>query len=74
MLVVSNSDTPGMIGRVGTIMGEAGVNVDDMDVGTNADGEAALMVLSTSARVSDEVIAMLLAVDGVYDANAIELD
>jgi D-3-phosphoglycerate dehydrogenase len=74
MLVVRNSDTPGMIGRVGTIMGEAGVNVDDMDVGTNADGEAALMVLSTSARVSDEVIAMLLAVDGVYDANAIELD
>lgn len=74
MLVVRNSDTPGMIGRVGTIIGEAGVNVDDMDVGTNADGEAALMVLSTSSPASGAVIKALLAVDGVYDARAIELD
>jgi D-3-phosphoglycerate dehydrogenase len=74
MVVVRNSDTPGMIGRVGTIMGDAGVNVDDMDVGTNADGEAALMVLSTSTHVSDEVIQQLLAVDGIYDAKAIDLD
>lgn len=74
MLVVRNSDTPGMIGRVGTIIGEAGVNVDDMDVGTNADGEAALMVLSTSSPASGAVIEALLAVDGVYDARAIELD
>lgn len=74
MVVVRNSDTPGMIGRVGTIMGDAGVNVDDMDVGTNADGEAALMVLSTSTHVSDEVIQQLLAVDGIFDAKAIDLD
>ncbi len=47
MLVVRNSDTPGMIGRVGTLIGEAGVNIADMDVGTNDEGEAALMVLST---------------------------
>jgi D-3-phosphoglycerate dehydrogenase len=74
MLVVRNSDTPGMIGRIGTIIGEAGVNVDDMDVGTNAEGEAALMVLSTSAPVTRDVVDALLAVDGVYDAQAIELD
>jgi D-3-phosphoglycerate dehydrogenase len=74
MLVVRNSDTPGMIGRIGTIIGEAGVNVDDMDVGTNAEGEAALMVLSTSAPVTRDVVEALLAVDGVYDAQAIELD
>ena len=33
MLVVRNNDTPGMIGRVGTILGDGGVNIDEMDLG-----------------------------------------
>ena len=74
MLVVRNSDTPGMIGRVGTLIGEAGINIADMDVGTNDEGEAALMVLSTYAPVPDDAVERLRAVDGILDAKAIELD
>jgi D-3-phosphoglycerate dehydrogenase len=74
MLVVRNSDTPGMIGRVGTLIGEAGINIADMDVGTNDEGEAALMVLSTYAPVPAETVERLRAVDGILDAKAIELD
>jgi D-3-phosphoglycerate dehydrogenase / 2-oxoglutarate reductase len=74
MLVVRNTDTPGMIGRVGTILGEAGVNIADMDVGVNAEGEAALMVLSSYSPVPDEVVDQLLNTDGVIDAKTIELD
>jgi D-3-phosphoglycerate dehydrogenase len=74
MLVVRNADTPGMIGRVGTLIGEAGVNIADMDVGTNDEGEAALMVLSTDAPVPDEAVERLRVVDGILDAKAIELD
>jgi D-3-phosphoglycerate dehydrogenase len=74
MLVVRNTDTPGMIGRVGSILGEAGVNIADMDVGVNAEGEAALMVLSSYSTVPAEVVQQLLEVDGVIDAKAIELD
>jgi D-3-phosphoglycerate dehydrogenase len=74
MLVVRNTDTPGMIGRVGTILGEAGVNIADMDVGVNAEGEAALMVLSSYSSVPDDVVDQLLNVDGVIDAKVIELD
>ena len=33
MLVVRNDDRPGMIGIVGTVLGDAGVNIADMDVG-----------------------------------------
>ena len=33
MLVVHNDDMPGMIGSVGTMLGDAGVNISDMDVG-----------------------------------------
>jgi D-3-phosphoglycerate dehydrogenase len=74
MLVVRNTDTPGMIGTVGSILGAAGVNIADMDVGVNAEGEAALMALSTYSAVPAEVVEQLRAVNGVLDANAIELD
>jgi D-3-phosphoglycerate dehydrogenase len=74
MLVVRNDDTPGMIGRVGMILGDADVNIADMDVGTNAEGASALMVITTSSEVPDEVVERVRAIDGVLDAKAIELD
>ncbi|HEU5301058.1 MAG TPA: phosphoglycerate dehydrogenase [Acidimicrobiia bacterium] len=74
MLVVRNSDTPGMIGTVGTVLGECGVNIADMDVGTNIEGEAALMVLATYGPVPSDAVERLLGNDGILDAKAIELD
>ena len=44
MLVVHNDDSPGMIGRVATMLGDARHQHLDMDVGQSPSGEAALMV------------------------------
>jgi len=55
MLVVRNDDSPGVIGFVGTVLGEAGVNIADMDVGQSPHGEAALMVLALSTEVPETV-------------------
>ena len=74
MLVVRNDDRPGIIGTVGTILGDAEVNIDDMVVGKSPSGEAALMVLSTSTPVPPDVVDALRAERGVVDAKAIELD
>jgi D-3-phosphoglycerate dehydrogenase len=74
MLVVRNADVPGMIGKVGTILGDARVNVSDMDVGKTAEGQAALMAISTTTPVASEVIEAVRAEEGVVDARAIELD
>ncbi len=74
MLVVHNDDRPGMIGTVGTVLGEAGVNISDMDVGRGPAGEAALMVLSTDSPVSPEVVDELGACPGILLAKAIDLD
>lgn len=73
MLVVRNQDTPGMIGRVGTILGEGGVNIDEFDLGKGPAGDKPLMVLSTSTPVPPEVVVQLHAEPGVVDAKAIEL-
>jgi D-3-phosphoglycerate dehydrogenase len=74
MLVVRNQDTPGMIGAVGTILGDGGVNIDEFDLGKGPAGDKPLMVLSTSTPVPPEVVTQLRQTDGVVDARAIELD
>jgi D-3-phosphoglycerate dehydrogenase len=74
MVVVRNEDVPGMIGTVGTILGGAGLNIEDMRVGKSSTGEAALMVLTTSTPAPPDVIEQLRAEPGIVDAKAIELD
>ncbi len=74
MLVVRNDDRPGVIGRIGTLLGEAGVNIADMAVGRSDEGASALMVVSTSETVSEEVAASLRAADGVTSVNVLARD
>jgi D-3-phosphoglycerate dehydrogenase len=65
LLVVRNDDRPGVIGRVGTILGDAGVNIADMEVGRSSQGASALMVIATTDAVAPEVVEALRAADGV---------
>jgi D-3-phosphoglycerate dehydrogenase len=74
MLVVHNDDRPGMIGAVGSLLGAAGINIADMDVGRSPRGEAALMVIATDAAVSGDVLERLQAAAGIQSARAIDLD
>ena len=56
MLVVRNDDTPGMIGTRRHDPRRRGINIDDLDLGRGPQGDAALMVLSTSTPVPAEVV------------------
>jgi D-3-phosphoglycerate dehydrogenase / 2-oxoglutarate reductase len=71
LLVVRNDDKPGMIGRVGTALGAAGVNIDDMAVGSTAQGTKALMVIATDRAVPESAQADLRGVDGIVSVAAV---
>jgi D-3-phosphoglycerate dehydrogenase len=73
MLVVRNDDVPGVIGMVGTILGDAGVNIDNMAVGRSPTGVAAMMAISTGLPVPAEVVAEVRSRPDIVDAKAIEL-
>jgi D-3-phosphoglycerate dehydrogenase / 2-oxoglutarate reductase len=74
MLFAVNDDRPGMIGRLGTILGEAGVNIANMAVSRNRPRSRALMVLSVDDPISDEVVARLEAEPGLSDIRFIVLE
>ena len=71
LLVVRNEDRPGMIGKVATIVGDAGVNIDDMAVGASPQGAKALMVVATDRLVDDATLSSLRNVDGVQSVAAV---
>jgi len=65
MLMVKNDDRPGVIGTVGTLLGNAGVNIDDMDVGRASQPGTAVMLIAPSAAVPAEVIDELRRAPGI---------
>ena len=65
-------DVPGVIGRVGTLFGEAGVNIANMAVSRTRKGEKALMALSLDSPAPSGLIEALSAA-GLDDAFFISL-
>jgi len=70
MVLLRYDDVPGVIGRVGMLFGEAGVNIANMAVSRNREGGKALMALSIDALAPPELLGALR--EGVDDAYVLE--
>jgi D-3-phosphoglycerate dehydrogenase len=69
-------DQPGMLGKVGTGLGDAGVNIISAAVGRRPEGDSdgeAVMVVTADAPVPAEVLAALLAGSAFFAARAVSL-
>jgi len=72
-------DQPGMLGRVGTALGDAGVNVISAAVGLRPEdgedpaGDEAVMVVTTESAVPQEVVDQIVASDGFFDGRTVSL-
>ena len=82
ILFARNLDRPGMVGRVGTILGEAGVNISHMDVGPVASvaggrarqaGGEALMILSLDGPVPEGALDRIHEADGIFGITNVVL-
>ncbi|MCL4313822.1 MAG: phosphoglycerate dehydrogenase [Actinobacteria bacterium] len=71
MLVIRNDDRPGMIGVVGTVIGNAGISISSMAVGPSLTGNTALMVLSTDRPIGRDLLDTLRRAEGILDAHAV---
>ena len=71
MLVVRNDDRPGVIGVVGTILGDAGVNIADMDVGKSPQTGSALMLIAPTTPVPAGVVDALRAAPGITSVHVL---
>ena len=65
MLYIDNEDRPGFIGRVGTRLGEAGINVGTFQLGRREAGGEAVLLLSVDSHVEAGVVREIAAQPGV---------
>ncbi len=73
MLVMRNRDVPGVIGRVGTILGEHSINISRFHLGRRERGGEAMAVVEVDAVIDRETFAELQALEHVVSAQQIEL-
>ena len=73
MLVMRNRDVPGVIGRVGTILGEHGVNISHFHLGRRERGGEAMAVIEIDLPLQAETIDDIRAFAPVLSAHQIEL-
>lgn len=68
MLYITNEDKPGFIGALGTVLGEAGVNIATFNLGRGAHGGDAIALIETDGPVSEELAAKVRALPHVVRA------
>jgi D-3-phosphoglycerate dehydrogenase len=73
VLVLENTDRPGMVGRIGMLLGEHGVNIATMSLSRNQAGGTALTVLNLDTAPSEELLREIHASEDIHSAQVIQL-
>ncbi|MET0397912.1 MAG: phosphoglycerate dehydrogenase [Longimicrobiaceae bacterium] len=74
LVVLRNHDVPGVIGRVGTVLGEAGVNIAEYHQARLQAGGEALAAISVDGRVPAEVLERLGSLPEVLDVRQVDME
>ena len=73
ILVLENTDRPGMVGRIGTLLGQHGVNIATMSLSRNQAGGTALTVLNLDSAPGEELLKEIRNSGDIRNAQVIEL-
>ncbi|WP_374631754.1 phosphoglycerate dehydrogenase [Ferrovibrio sp.] len=72
MLYVTNEDKPGFIGRLGSLLGDAGINIATFHLGRAAKGQEAICLVEVDGPIPAEVAAKVKAIPGVRQATPLQ--
>jgi D-3-phosphoglycerate dehydrogenase len=73
ILVLQNEDTPGIIGFIGQVLGEAGINIAGMNLTRKKDDSLAVSLINIDSCIPDETLEKLRAHQHIVAANQIAL-
>ena len=73
LLYLENKDVPGVIGRVGTLLGDRNINIANFALGRNQKAQEAIGLVNVDNHVPDEVLAEIRAIPAVRVALVVEV-
>jgi D-3-phosphoglycerate dehydrogenase len=68
-----NNDKPGVIGGIGTLLGQNGINIARMQFGREKQGGMAMSVVSIDSAVSDDLMAKIKQMPNVLSVKLIKI-
>jgi D-3-phosphoglycerate dehydrogenase len=71
IIFFTNNDKPGVIGAIGSVLGECNVNIAGMHLGREREGGKALALLEVDDRVSKDVIEKFRQVPNILSAKVV---
>ncbi len=74
VLVIQNQDVPGVIGRVGTLLGERKINIGSFALGRNGDSHEAIGLVNVDQSVPAEILAELRSIPAIRSAQLVEME
>ncbi|OCL25812.1 phosphoglycerate dehydrogenase [Orenia metallireducens] len=73
LLVTNHTDQPGVVGKVGTLLGDNGINIASLKLGRNKIGGKAIMILNIDQEIDNNLREELLKINGMVDVNVLTL-
>lgn len=73
ILIIENKDVPGVVGRIGTLLGHHQVNISNMQLGLNEQTGMATAFYSVQGKVNKSIIQEINKMDGITSINLVEL-
>ena len=73
MLVTRHHDRPGIVGAVGTILAEAGINISSLELSRLSEHGQAMMFVSVDETIENAVLDRIRAADGIVEVRLVQL-
>ena len=74
ILICPHINRPGVIGKVGSLMGDEGINISGMQVGKTEQEGTNIMVLTIDNEVPAAVLEQVVGLDGIFGAKVINFE
>jgi len=73
MLILTNNDIPGVIGRLGSALGASNINIAGFHLGRIKEGEKAVAVVNIDSQPNDKTIQTLREISGILNVSTVTL-
>ena len=74
MIYISNNDKPGLIGKLGECLGNAGINIANFNLGRDKIGGNVIALIETDALIEDNVLDALSKIDDVLQVKSLDFN
>ncbi|MBU4305064.1 MAG: phosphoglycerate dehydrogenase [Candidatus Omnitrophica bacterium] len=73
ILITRNIDSPGIVGKIGTVLGDNGINIAAMNFGRTGPGGESMVALNVDDDISDAVVEKIKQCKNILDAKVVRL-